>query len=197
MNHITASQTLTKWSCDKSEPHPAQRECVESLIRDHGQAAYSYAYHLARRREAAQDLVQTAFLKTLRKPPKCGEAKSLRRWLFTVIRNHFVDCTRKRGNWSTSLEHQFVAGVSYADIIIGDSSPLDQLLRLERINLTQKALAQLKDGLRKPMLLRDVEGHRYARVARILGLRVSTVRSRIHRARLKLKQKIEALEVEA
>lgn len=197
MNHITSLRGVERWTCRESKPHLARQACVESLIRDHGEAAYSYAYRLARRREAAKDLVQEALLKTITKPPRCGKSKSLRQWLFTVIHNRFVDCTRSCPNRNASLDWLHPTGVAYAELVIGEPSPLDQLVRMERIALTRMAFGRLKNGFRQPLLLRDVEGHSYNRVAKLLGLPITTVRSRIHRARRALKQNIEALGVQA
>ena len=192
MNHITSLQEVERWTCPESKPHLARQACVESLIRDHGEAAYSFAYSLARRKEAANDLVQEALLKSITKPPRCGNSESLKHWLLTVIRNRFVDCTRSCANRHESLDRQHPTGSSYAEMIIGDHSPLDRLLRMERIARTRVAIEKLKNEFRQPLILRDMEGYSYNQVARILRLPINTVRSRIHRARQALRLKIVA-----
>lgn len=173
----------------------SRKTCIERLIRDHGRDAVGYAYHLTRKQDDARDLVQEALFRTLRGIRPHQLQQPLKRWLFAVIRNYFVDCTRNPDSAYISMHRRSPNGPRYEDILVGgDDCPLDQLIRMETIELTKAALGEMKNNDRQVLMLRDMNGMRYQEVARALSLPLGTVRSRIHRARIALRQKVAALE---
>jgi RNA polymerase sigma-70 factor (ECF subfamily) len=78
-----------------------------------------------------------------------------------------------------------------ARIPSGHPSPADELERSERDAALHRAIAELSDERRMVVVLRDLEGLSYEEIASALDLELGTVRSRLHRARMDLKEKLE------
>jgi RNA polymerase sigma-70 factor, ECF subfamily len=126
--------------------------------------------------------VQSSLLRALIKENLWQPGTSLRAWLFTILHNHWVSELRRSAREQTSLAE---AGISPVMIARSDPSVRLQLIELER------AIAELPKGQRQAILLVILEGMRYDDAARILAVPVGTVRSRLGRARAKLRKFVD------
>ena len=77
------------------------------------------------------------------------------------------------------------------EVVASGPSPSDSLVQKERSELLQKALASLDDEFKIVLVFRDIEGLSYEEIAQILKINVGTVKSRLHRARMLLKDKLQ------
>jgi RNA polymerase sigma-70 factor (ECF subfamily) len=75
-------------------------------------------------------------------------------------------------------------------------SPLDSAVREEHVRTVRSAVASLEPQLREIIVLRDIQGFRYEELVEIVGVPAGTVKSRLHRARLALKDKLAPLYAE-
>lgn len=135
---------------------------------------FGYAVCLCGERELARDLTQEALVKALaaRNPPR--DEAAYRAWLFTILRNLFIDRTRREGRRVESEPEE--APVQSWEIWRSD----DHLLSALTVKL---AIAKLRPAHREIIALVDIVGFSYAEAAALLSLPVGTVMSRLSRAR--------------
>jgi len=138
---------------------------------------YCYALSLAQDRDEARELLQDCAVKALsaRKAPK--DEAAYRAWLFTILRNAFIDDRRRRRR-------------RVADVLDEDNAAVRQWTTTEQVMVNvltvRRALRRLSRAHREVVVLIDVGGFTYAEVAGLLGIPVGTVMSRVSRARAML-----------
>jgi RNA polymerase sigma-70 factor (ECF subfamily) len=148
----------------------------EELVRQYQADVWRFAQHFTRDRALAEDVTQEAFLRAFRFLGSFrGDAK-FTSWLFRIARNCAMDAIRSR---TVHLEKDPPP----------PAGPTDPQARLE----LHTALAAVSEDHREPFLLIEVFGLSYQEAADVLGVRVGTVKSRMHRAR---KAMMDALAVE-
>lgn len=154
--------------------------------------AWSFAYGLCRDANEAGELVQEACYRALKARESHDEKKAVKSWLFTILRNAFMDSRRRKERRDgLSLDdcgredgsHSF-----YETLAGADEDMLGRLERAEASAQVRRAMARLRATERKVLTLCDARGMAYAEAARTLGLPLGTVRTRLHRARLKLRR---------
>ena len=156
---------------------PAETEAPswEEVARTHGTFLYTLALRLTSDPDDAQDLVQDTLLRVRRGLPNYRPG-SMRGWLTRIATNAFIDQTRRRKRRVESpLSSQFES-----DLPVAPPSHLPVDL--------QEALRNLPEEYRLPVVLCDVADRSYQEIADILGLPIGTVRSRIHRGRMLLRE---------
>ena len=138
-----------------------------------------YALALTRASDRADDLVQDTLLRALNKLHLWQPGTDLRAWLFTIMHHQYVNTVRReaRQTATTDIEH-----ISSTLVATTDPTARRQLLELDR------ALARLPAEQREVLLLAGLEGMDYDSVAQILGVPIGTVRSRLSRARERLRE---------
>ena len=163
-----------------------------------GQEALAYAdalFNLARYLTAshgdAEDLVQETYARALAAAARF-DGGNLKAWLFQILRHAFIDVYRKRKNDPTrgglDTVRPDVEGPVDADLL-RDDIELHQLRNMVAGEI-ETAMLSLSDDARTVILL-DLEGLSEAELAQVLGCAVGTVKSRLARARLKLRQKLK------
>jgi RNA polymerase sigma-70 factor, ECF subfamily len=138
-----------------------------------------YARALVHDVTGADDLVQECLTRALSKLDLWRDGTDLRAWLFTILHNQYVNHVRRSIRISTQSQLDATA--------LQRSQPANQEKRLELRDLN-RALGQLPADQRAVILLVGLEGMPYADVAVVLGVPVGTVRSRLSRGRLALRQ---------
>jgi len=126
----------------------------------------------------ADDLVQEALSKALKKIERLKDPDALDAWAFSILVNCFRDHCRSR---QPLAEHR--------DLVDEVQMSAEELLESEqRIRRVRRAIGMLGQGQREVIALVDLEGFSYAEVAQILKIPMGTVMSRLNRARQRLKQ---------
>ena len=141
-----------------------------------------YARALTRDATRADDLVQSCLVRALAKQHLWQPGTDLRAWLFTILHNQHVNDTRCALREGARISGK--ADLSTPAVVPNALAAL-QLRDLER------GIAALPEGQRQTILLVGLEGMHYEEVARILGVPVGTVRSRLSRGRHMLRKMIE------
>jgi RNA polymerase sigma-70 factor, ECF subfamily len=155
----------------------------------HADAMYRLALRLARNPADAEDLVQETFARALRAWGGFAGGTDLRAWLLRILRNTFLDRHRQarrhpvEGGFDEA-EDASTAGEAW---LRGDSEP-EQLRAVLAAEL-EAALRELPEAARTLILL-DQEGLSEAELALVLGCAVGTVKSRLWRARARLRQRL-------
>lgn len=154
----------------------------EEIARDEGDFIYTVAYRLTGNREDAQDLVQEVLVRVQRGLPTYRPG-SLRGWLGRITTNAFLDEARRRTRRPTS------ALPEDPDVVVPPAPSAADAASAETLSEDlQAALAAIPEDFRVAVVLADVVGMPYADIADQLGVPVGTVRSRIHRGRLALRE---------
>lgn len=141
---------------------------------------YKFAYMLTSDRDDAYDLVQETSLKILDNESKYIDNVNFRGWVFTIMRNTFINGYRKNARMPTVVDH--TDDLYYLNIPRDTAeTPEDAIAALE----IEKMVASLSDDLRIPFSM-YLAGYRYAEISEHTGTPVGTVKSRIHFARKRL-----------
>jgi len=167
--------------------NPTERppECWEDVARTHGRKIYNYAYRLTGNAHDAHDLTQDVLLR-VRKGLGSFQPGSFDGWLWRITRNAFIDDVRRRQRRPTS------PFPDEPDRMSSHSSPSpDEVLSSIRIGEDiQKALIELPFEFREAVVFCDVVGMSYVEISQALDVPVGTVRSRIHRGRRMLRERL-------
>ena len=170
---------------------------IEVLMERYSPRLYRVAFGITRNRADAEEVVQDAFLTLFRKIDSFEGRATLGTWLYRVAANAALIKRRgKRTEVEVSLEDYlptFAAdGHREGDrsLLLADWSrtPEGELLSGEAREILEEGLALLPDHYRAILVLRDVEELSNEEVAEVLGEPVSSVKSRLHRARMALRE---------
>jgi RNA polymerase sigma-70 factor, ECF subfamily len=172
---------------------------LEPLMDRHAGRIYRLAYGITRNDADAEEVVQDVFLTLFRKIDGFEGRAALGSWLYRVTTNAALIKRRgKRAEVEVSLEEQLPTyradGHREGDrsFLLADWSetPEEILLTGEARKTLERALDRLPDHYRAIVVLREVEGLDNEEVAKILGESVPTVKSRLHRARMALREEL-------
>ena len=143
---------------------------------------------MARNRAEAEDIVQEAFLRAFRSFDRFNPGTNCRAWLFTILRNVFLNRVRSRGREVLEAE---TAGFDQAAVSVatpGELNPEEQFLQTMLHGDIDRALGTLPLSFREAVVLVDIEGLTYREVADVLGCPIGTVMSRLSRGRALLRR---------
>lgn len=169
-------------------------QALENLVSRYEEQAYNLAYRILGNREDAEDVLQDTFISVIRALDGFQERSSFSTWLYRVTTNAALTKLRKRSRKDKS-EGEFLDEVysvqeqAREQIKMSDwsANPVENLLGEEALGVMEAAIGELPEAYRVVFVLRDVEGLPAAQVADVLGLSVPAVKSRLHRARLFLR----------
>lgn len=162
----------------------------EGLVRKYQNRLYTALVHISGSRQEAEDIAQDAFVQAYRKLHLFAGNSSFYTWLYRIAVNAAISRKRKKRAEYSVEQTQAVTG----DEPLDKSERVDErLLREERANIIQIALTRLPEEFRVVLVLREMEAFDYEAISETLDLPVGTVRSRLHRARVQLKEILSKL----
>ncbi|MCL6474306.1 MAG: sigma-70 family RNA polymerase sigma factor [Firmicutes bacterium] len=167
------------------------REAFDELVRRYEKQAYNLAYRLSGNYDDASDVVVEAFVRVFQGLHTFRGEANFGTWLHRVVVNTFLDMRkRSKGRHNVSLEEQLELDGDTLTRQIEDTSPGPEELveQEEREEVLQKAIAQLPPERRILIVLYHFENLSYEEIAQMLNLPVGTVKSRLNRARLALRE---------
>lgn len=165
------------------------------LVRRYETKIYQYAYRLTQNSEDAADVVSETFVRMYTSLKNFRGDSQLSTWLYRVVSNVYFDF-RKRERAHDHLPFEFPAedGASEMERQIEDPNAPDldeHVLQIERQRVLMEAIARLPEYQRAMVVLFHVEDRSYEEIAQILNLPLGTVKSRLNRARIALKELLE------
>ena len=168
------------------------RASFDTLLRPHLERLYRLAFRLAGSKPEAEDLFQDVLLKVFARLDDLVEVREPGSWLCRVMYNHFIDHRRRfaRARLKSVAESQ-LPGKSM-ESLPGDLDPVRDAERLDNIMQLDRALATLSDEHRLVVLLHDTEGYKLEEIHQITGAPLGTIKSRLHRARARLRELLAA-----
>ncbi len=168
------------------------------LIAQYQDRVLNTCWRMCGSREEAEDLTQEAFVRAYQSIGQFAGRSRFSTWVFRIAVNLAISERRKaRGRRVISLDQDGDGrgtnspSASAAERpASSETSPSDHLLSRERERSVLAALAELDDESRALVVLRDVEDLSYSEIAEILGIPTGTVKSRLHRTRLALRERL-------
>jgi len=156
------------------------------LIQRYETKVYSLALKMLRNPEDAEDVLQDTFLRAYRGLKSFKGHSTFSTWIYRITANSALMKLRKKQLPTVSIDDadERETPINIADWAPG---PVEQLLNQETQEAMADAIEALPAEFRQVFVLRDVEGLSNADVAEILDLSVAAVKSRLHRARLKIR----------
>jgi RNA polymerase sigma factor (sigma-70 family) len=160
----------------------------------HINSMYNFGYRLTLDRDDAKDLVQDTYLKAYRFIESFQKGTNAKAWLFRILKNSFINDYRKKSKEPNKVDYQEVETYYNSEDVDRQITPD---LRVEALkdmigDEISNALNSLDVDFRTVIILCDLEGFKYEEMAKILDIPIGTVRSRLHRARQLLKDKLSA-----
>ena len=155
---------------------------------------YTFAYHLTNyREEDANDLVQETYFKAYKAIERYHQGTNAKAWLFRILKNIFINEYRKRSNQPQRVDYEEI--LHYHDEESSSYTSYHDLREEMFQNMmgdeVTNAINDLPVTFRVVILLCDIEGFTYEEISKILDIPIGTVRSRLHRARNLLKEKLK------
>jgi RNA polymerase sigma-70 factor (ECF subfamily) len=166
-----------------------------ALLSTYEKPIYNFVYRLLDDASEAPDVTQEVFLKVFRNIGEFRGECSMKTWIYRIAVNEASNLRRwfsRHRRHQLSLDEQPAGGAPALAETLADQqeNQYDRLLRQERMQVIERALAQVPDNFRVAVVLRDLEGLSYDEIAEVLEISVGTVKSRILRGREALKQKL-------
>ncbi|MBQ8507952.1 MAG: sigma-70 family RNA polymerase sigma factor [Clostridia bacterium] len=159
------------------------------LMAAHEKRMYAVALRMFSNREDAQDCLQEAMLRVYRSIGGFKGQSSFSTWVYRITMNTCLDeLRRKKNKQNTSLDGLLDMGWSPTDE--GDV-PEKHAVRSELRREIRSAIRELPEDMRSAVVLRDIQGFSYDEIAQMLEVNVGTIKSRISRAREKLRGKLQ------
>lgn len=158
----------------------------------HVDSMYNFAYRLTFDEDDAKDLVQDTYLKAFRFINSFERGTNAKAWLFRILKNSFINEFRKKSKQPSKVDYNEVEQYYNSDDA-GANITTD--LRVETVqdmigDEISGALNGIPVDFRTVIILSDLEGFTYEEMSKILDIPIGTVRSRLHRARNMLKDKL-------
>ena len=169
-----------------------ENRAFDELVRRYQDKVYRLSYKILRHEDDAAEALQDAFLSAYRGLKNFKAESTFSTWLYRVATNASLMKYRKRRDNHISLDQSQSQNDEAEPMQLPDWSalPLDELLTAETREVMAESIERLPDELRKVFVLRDIEGLSNAGVGDLLGLSVAAVKSRLHRARIALRERL-------
>lgn len=212
MNASLPSTTASHRQSESCGVHPGDAELIalcrggdlsafDVLVERHQNRIFNLCYWMLGHREEAADATQDAFVRAFRSLPNFRGESTFATWLHRIAVNTSLDAAARRKR----------APLPYSDVNAGDGDdhespdidsapapgtladgePASVALRRERHVAVRAALSRLPEHFRQALVLFEIEGHPYEEIAHMLQLPLGTVKSRINRARLRLRDELQ------
>lgn len=204
MAKMSAALPLRIGSLEQSEATDADARLVERflrgdaaafelLFRKHQSYAFNVAYGLVGNAEDAADITQEAFLRVHRKMDRFRGDCTFTTWLYRVVVNLAITELRRRQRSRTLLMEDIAPAEAWRAEEEAEDAPLIHLEIGEEREAVQRVLRHLPPDYRAVLVLRHFQQLAYEEICQVLGLTMSQVKTRLHRARRMFKERYQAL----
>jgi RNA polymerase sigma-70 factor (ECF subfamily) len=171
------------------------RRALDALLERHQRRVYRFGLKMCRDPEDAKDVLQETLLAVARTVKDFRGASSVSTWLYTIARSFCIK-KRRRSKFAPEVEESLESRApgTEAHQVIDPARPADESLASRQIEAAlEEAISSLDPMYREVLVLRDVEGLTAPEVAEVMGLSVEAVKSRLHRARVAVRERVAPL----
>lgn len=178
---------------EKQQYSDSERTSIfDNEFMPHINSMYNFAYRLTLDEDDAKDLLQDTYLKAFRFIDSFQKGTNAKAWLFRILKNSFINDYRKRSKEPAKVDYQEVESYYNSEDVDRQITPDLRVETLQDMigDEISNALNSLDVDFRTVIILCDLEGFKYDEMAKILDIPIGTVRSRLHRARNLLKEKL-------
>ena len=164
-----------------------QLPAFNQLVLQYQGLAYNVAYRVVSDEDMAADATQDSFIKAY-KALSQFRGGSFKAWLLRIVTNSCYDLMRQKQRRPSEPLDDVLADPDHSSLMTDDSEgPEDHALRGELGSVIQSCIGKLPHDQRATLVLSDIQGMNYQEVADVTGVSVGTVKSRLSRARAKLR----------
>ena len=170
------------------------RQALERLLERHQERVYRFGMKMCRDPEDAKDVLQDTLLAMARGIRTFRGGSSLSTWLYTIARSFCIK-KRRRSTFAPEAERSLDSDATgeTRQLATPDTAPDEALAGRQVERALEQAIAGLDPIYREVLILRDVEGLTAPQVAEVLDVSVQAVKSRLHRARLSVRERVAPL----
>ncbi len=168
---------------------------ITRLVDAEGARLLAFARRYCGDGSEAEDLVQETFVQAFRAWDQLDDPANARAWLYAIARRACQRMHRRRSGEPArleSLDQLLPRPAATLPDLEAEGGPHAERLRAEARELVERGLTELPEAFRLPLVLADIAELSLAEIASVLGLKEATVKTRIHRARLKLRARLAA-----
>jgi len=166
-------------------------EALEALLARHEKNVFRFGLRMCGNEEDARDVLQETLLAAFKGVRQFRGEAQLSTWLYQVARSFCTKASKR--TVGEPARHESVDGTTAREVTAPASGPEEVAHAHEMARILQEALLALSESQREVVLLRDVEGLSAEEAARVVGIEVPALKSRLHRARAALQDRIAAL----
>lgn len=192
-------QTMEDWAW-LQKVQEGDASAFQGLFERYQRRVLNLAYRFVRDRASAEDIAQEVFIKIFEKRVKADSKAKFTTWLYRVTVNASLDQLRKRKFTPRSLdaviEGQRGEKQSFGDHVpdTKKESPRVQMEAEERAQWVTRAIDQLPEKWRSPLLLYQFENLSYGEIAQVLGISPKAVERRLYHAKARLRESLGPLQ---
>jgi RNA polymerase sigma-70 factor (ECF subfamily) len=157
-----------------------------TMILSHQSFLQQLALKLTRDSEESDDLMQETFFKALKNQDKFQQGTNIKGWLYTIMKNTFINAYRKKKNQNTFVDetdNKYFINLGETEKAVQTDAAIDREYMMNRINEVEKTYVET--------FMMYYNGYKYEEIAEILGIPLGTVKSRIFLARRKMMDKLQ------
>jgi RNA polymerase sigma-70 factor (ECF subfamily) len=166
------------------------------LVRRYEKRVFNFAYRMAGNYDDASDVAQEAFIRVFNAINTFRGEANFTTWLYRIVTNVYLDERKKRkSHLHTSLQDFVELEENTVTRQVEDTAPSPESVveRVERDEMLNRAIQELPEYQRIMVVLYHTQGKSYEEIAGIMRLPIGTVKSRLNRARLALKERLEPI----
>jgi len=169
-----------------SSTETARRQRFDQIVAVFHADMYRYAAWLSRDKAIAEDVVQEALLRAWKSLEALRDDAAAKQWLLTIVRRENARYFERR-----RLETVDIDNLTASQAALIAEAPNEEL------NDLRESIYELEDDYREPLVLQVLMGYSTSEIGELMGLKQGAVLTRLHRARLKLKDNVKAEELAA
>ncbi len=164
-------------------------DAFETLIKDYKKVAYNIAFRVLKNKEDAEDVSQEALVKVFKSIANFNMQSTFKVWLYRIVMNTCLDFKRKNQTIVYSIDKPIESENGEIATEIADETGRPDIILQNKIEseILNECIQNLDDDFRTVIVLREIQGLSYNEIANILSCSEGTVKSRINRARKKLR----------
>ena len=175
---------LNGMSVDNRPDNNTDLPDFDTIVEQHSNFVYNVAYRMMGSPQDAEDVAQDAFISAYRAFHRFRGESRVTTWLYRITVNAALMKLRKEKRARTLTQ----TGLEDVDVVNWDETPERSAITSELGEKLQEGIVRLNHDLRAVVVLRDVQGLSNSEAAEILGISVSSLKSRLHRGRVLLRK---------